>query len=581
MRVDLGDVAEVVSTHSADEYNQIAAESGNFNRLFHLSDNRANVVEWLKVPAGRSALEIGAQAGELSAVLGKKYTRYVALDISNEMKNAFEKREDTKGLEYVVSDVLSYAKNHPGVFDDIYLIGGLAEADVYTGAEDGYETLLDAVHQMLKPNGRLILAMENRFGMKYWAGCREEYSGCHYRGIENFPGENPERTYSKKELTNLLFTAGFKNLAWYYPYPDLYFTESVYSDDYLPKQGELMNNRNNYDTDRFLFFDELKVFDSVIEEGMFPFFANSFLTIAYKEYAPTDKTVYVKYSKQRDRRFAIRTDIVLKDGKLLVQKKPAYPEGQNHVDAIYRSYDAYDGLYRELGLFLNEYHEDADGEKYFSFVDGENLQSVLEDLIQKGREEKAKELFDEYIKRCFLTRETIDFEKTDNFVKWYGDVEFPKGTKAFANGDCDLICSNIILKDDTWNIIDYEWSVDFPVPVKYLLYRSLFLAHHQIKKCAFLDLNTLMQTYEISEEEQRLFAQMDENFQAYVRGNVLPNHEILKRIGQETFTIIDWTNQKLDYGRLVQENERLRIENARQNKHCSHGLRWLKRLGRR
>lgn len=574
MRVSLGDVAEVLSANPAEDYNRIAAESGNFERLFHLSDNRANVIEWLQVESGKSALEIGAQAGTISVVISKKYDRYVALDVSGEMKDAFGRRKDTKSVEYVVSDVLRYAKNHQNEFDDIYLVGCLAEAESYTGIKHGYEEFLAAVYGMLKENGRCILASENKFGMKYWCGCREDYTKNFYVGLESYPNEETTHTFSQKELKELLASVSFEQMDWYYPYPDLYFAESIYSDDYLPKQGELMNNRNNYDMDRVLVFDELKVFNSVIKDDMFPFFANAYLTVAYKGSKPEKKTVYVKYSKQRSKRYALRTDIISDSGKLYVTKKNCYPEGGAHVEGIYKAYDELYPVYKKQNLFLNEYQTGSDGERFFSYIDGENLQSRIEDMIQAGRQDDAQALFEEYIHRCFFERETVEFEKTDAFKEWYGDVDVPEGVEAFSNGDCDLIASNIFIRDNNWNIIDYEWSVDFPVPVKYLLYRSLFLAHHQMKRCEFLRLDVLMEKYGISEEEVRLFSQMDENFQAHVRGDVLPNSEVLRRTGKRTFTILDWFE-------IEKENERLKEEHARQNKHCPHGLRWLKRLGRR
>ena len=37
----------------------------------------------------------------------------------------------------------------------------------------------------------------------------------------------------------------------------------------------------------------------------------------------------------------------------------------------------------------------------------------------------------------------------------------------------DLIFENVIL-GDKYTIIDYEWSLDFPVPIEYIMFRSVF-----------------------------------------------------------------------------------------------------------
>ena len=61
------------------------------------------------------------------------------------------------------------------------------------------------------------------------------------------------------------------------------FPFSVYSDAYLPRKGDLKENICNYDQRRLLLFDESKVFDSIIDNGLFPEFSNSFLVLLGKE----------------------------------------------------------------------------------------------------------------------------------------------------------------------------------------------------------------------------------------------------------------------------------------------------------
>ena len=54
-----------------------------------------------------------------------------------------------------------------------------------------------------------------------------------------------------------IFTeAGFGKLYFYYPYPDYKFPSCIYSEDWLPQAGELMDNRRNFDRDRLKLFDE-------------------------------------------------------------------------------------------------------------------------------------------------------------------------------------------------------------------------------------------------------------------------------------------------------------------------------------
>ena len=85
--------------------------------------------------------------------------------------------------------------------------------------------------------------------------------------------------YSKIELEKMIRSAGYQTNEIRYPYPDYMFTSSIYSDDRLPQKGELNKNRRNYSQERMKLFDEEKVFDQIIDDGMFPYFSNAYLMV--------------------------------------------------------------------------------------------------------------------------------------------------------------------------------------------------------------------------------------------------------------------------------------------------------------
>ena len=85
------------------------------------------------------------------------------------------------------------------------------------------------------------------------------------------------RCYTRIEYIRLLSEAGFTDMRFYYPYPDHKFPSVIYSDDWLPKRGELKEQRRNFDRDRLLLLDEGRVYDTLMDEGLFGEFSNSFL----------------------------------------------------------------------------------------------------------------------------------------------------------------------------------------------------------------------------------------------------------------------------------------------------------------
>ena len=201
------------------------------------------------------------------------------------------------------------------------------------------------------------MADANRLGLKYFAGCQEEYRGGYFAGLENYD-KDPERfteddrhgearVYTRKEYEQILKEAGFSGIYSYYPYPDHKFPSCIYSDEYLPGRGELSDNRRNFDRDRLQLFDEKKVFDTVLAEGLFGELANSFLIEAGNR-TGEQRVIYSKYSNERARQFAIRTDICKKaDGEKSVRKYALYPEGREHICHMEKSYEKLSSCYAD------------------------------------------------------------------------------------------------------------------------------------------------------------------------------------------------------------------------------------------
>jgi SAM-dependent methyltransferase len=184
-------------------------------------------------------------------------------------------------------------KNLPETYDCITLIGAFGYAQAYMSGTEAagdagdvtapYTAFLKLIRRHLKPGGRLVIAIENRLGLKYWAGCREDHTGNLFEGLENYPVPSGVRTFSRPELEDIFDRAGFPEREFYYPYPDYKLPLTIYSDKFLPAEGELNDYFANFDRERLGLFSEPKVYDSVIRAGLFPEFSNSFLVIAEKE----------------------------------------------------------------------------------------------------------------------------------------------------------------------------------------------------------------------------------------------------------------------------------------------------------
>ena len=96
--------------------------------------------------------------------------------------------------------------------------------------------------------------------------------------LEHFLRESKEiQTFSKKEWLQILEQCQVSDYTFYYPYPDYKFPMTIFSDKYLPKKEELNNNYQNFDRDRMILFNDDKVYQSLLENDLFPEFSNSYL----------------------------------------------------------------------------------------------------------------------------------------------------------------------------------------------------------------------------------------------------------------------------------------------------------------
>ena len=271
----------IVKSHSHKEYNSVIQQHKEWPILYHLSDVRGNIINWIPFSKEQKVLEIGAGCGAITQALAPLVGRVDCIELSKARSyvNAY-RNKDKDNVNIYVGNFQDIETSISEKYDYITLIGVLEYAPSYIQGDKPFLTFINTIKKHLKPSGKLIIAIENKFGLKYWAGCKEDHVGEYFAGIEGYTNSQNVMTFSKNGLNKLLYESGAKDISFYYPYPDYKLPLVIYSDDYLPKKGTLNNNFRNFDYERMVIFDEAKVYDSLIEDGMFDIFSNSFLVLA-------------------------------------------------------------------------------------------------------------------------------------------------------------------------------------------------------------------------------------------------------------------------------------------------------------
>ena len=250
--------------------------------VYHLDKRRQNILEWYDFKKNKSLLEVGAGCGAITGLFCSKLDKVVSVELSKKrtLINA-TRNKDYSNLEIIVGNLNDIVIDEK--FDYVTLIGVLEYSRLFTEGENPEESFLQELRKKMKKNGKLIIAIENKFGLKYWAGAREDHTGNLFEGLEGYHRNNGVRTYSKVEIMKFLKDSGFTKIEFYYPFPDYKFPKIIFSDQYLPKVGDLRDLVHNYDMDRYLLFNEGLVYDQLILDENFEKFSNSFLIIAESE----------------------------------------------------------------------------------------------------------------------------------------------------------------------------------------------------------------------------------------------------------------------------------------------------------
>ncbi len=445
----------IVQNEPEESYNDIIARRHTWNVLYHLSDVRENIADFLPIQKSQKVLEIGAGCGAVTGALADKAEHVTCIELSYKRSqiNAYRHR-DRDNLDIIVGNFEDIEPDITEEYDYIFLIGVLEYSGEYIHSETPYEDMLSRLTNHLAQGGEIVVGIENKYGLKYIAGCTEDHTGDFYSGVGGYKDTESVKTFSKKGIEKLAKKVGLRT-EFYYPYPDYKLPAVVFSDERLPRPGELGDNIRNFDAPRFVAFDEARVFDEVIREGAFPSVSNSFLVLMSKEDRiesfDVKRTLYSKHSDERDEKYRIRTDIQ-EDGyhRKYVMKYPKTPAARTHLLSMYDNSLKLEDKLKNSSVKVNKARlmTDKDGNfvaVQFEYLEGKTLDDILAGYVHEG--------------------------KKDTALKVIG--QFAAFVRAKRPADLDLIFSNIMITSDgAWNITDYEWMEEGADP-EFIIYRAL------------------------------------------------------------------------------------------------------------
>ena len=508
------EMLEIAMNNSVDDFAGIIEQKKSWPIFYHLSPFRTNIIDWLPIKKTDKILEIGSGCGAITGSLANKAGSVTCIDLSKKrsLVNAY-RNKDFDNITIKVGNFKDIEPHLDKDYDYVLLIGVFEYGQAYIGGNTPYEDFMRICNAHKKLDGRMIIAIENKFGLKYWAGCREDHLGTYFSGLEGYREGGAARTFTKKGLEKILANVGISEYSFYYPYPDYKFMTTIYSDKYLPKKGELCNNLRNFDRERILLFDEKQVFDQIIEENEFPLFSNSYLLVV----GGAPNVIYAKFSNDRAKSVAIQTAIVRDaPGRIHVEKIPDSPVACGHLKNTMRAYQLLSKRYEGTKIKINKckaIDRDMNRGVAFEFCNGVTLESLLDDCLTQGDTHKFRALVDEYL-------------------MW---LKYNENNVCVSN--LDFIFPNILVDGDCWHVIDYEWTFAKKIPANEIAFRAFYnytLGGETRKASEQLLMKEILGLSDIEIEQA---AQEERMFQNHINANHASVNHMRELIGNRAYEI--------------------------------------------
>lgn len=523
-------IINLINCEDALSRNRLLMEYGQLELTRLFSHLRTNLFSWIKFETTDSVLLVGEEAGifvesiannvqEVVCVETSAFSALLAAARTNHIKNIDILYGDVEScLPFLESKKFKYI-----LFVDNQVINKTLPLSLNDLMKN-----IEICQKFLKIDGSIMFSSDNALGLKFWSGCKDNISGNFFTGIENYATTNYIGHLDYSDINRIINTINFKNHMIYYPYPDYWFPISIYSDEYLPQKNELSKNAFSWE-DRLSLFNEVNVWNSIIKNKLFPQMSNSYLVVlSNQDFLSDGLNIFTKFSNDRGQEFSIRTDIYYdKDRHKHVKKVPLTYGGKQHLDQMCCWEKELKDIFQNTKIEINKIVDKNEGLE-FEYLEGSPLLEKLNDSLDNDNFEEFLNIF-RMLTDILIEKSHDTFEVTPEFIKRFGNVSLPKNLKCCKVNDVDLIVQNVIIVNDNLTIIDYEWTFGFPIPVNYIIYRSIVFFFRGPR--GSFNYNRLYQTklfdiYGIDDEQCTAFAKMETNFQKFICGSYFPLREI-------------------------------------------------------
>lgn len=458
---------QIAKKYPEDESQDYIANNSEYTVNNTFSSVRQNILNWYPFKKDADILEVGAGMGSITGMLCDRAKNVTAIEMSEARADVIHARyPERNNLEIISEDITIWETDKK--FDYIVFIGVLEYAAVFSPKKHPFERFLQGAKNLLKDDGIILFAIENRFGLKYWLGGSEDHLQQPFVGIEGYKKPRTPKTFSKSELEKLLDDVGLNKHRFYSVYPDYKFPELICTQDFKPSYMNLQKVSFTYSKNSVLTANEKELYKDIIDNNVWEFFANSYLVEAAVNTISEPHVIHVSARGECKKQY--RTNTIIYSDKRVV-KKAMHPKAQAHIDAIWNN----NQNLKKHGVDVLELQlENGDLVSRFS-----EYQSAQDYFVKQLSLNNRKEVFRviELLKEEIL--KSSEVEKRENILTDLDgyDSEVDYGI-VLKNGYIDMTLYNAFYHDDKLVFYDQEWCFS-NVPLNFILYYGIKSSYYR------------------------------------------------------------------------------------------------------
>ncbi|MBM3071004.1 methyltransferase [Lelliottia sp. RWM.1] len=487
--------------------------------VYHLGSERANILRpFENILKGADVLEIGAGCGAITRFLGECGANVLAVEGSlRRAKIARSRTRDLDNVTVLAEKFADFETDHK--FDVITLIGVLEYANLFTSSDTPTKSMLEDVYGYLKPNGKLIIAIENQLGLKYFAGAPEDHKWQVMYGIEGRYTKNDPETFGKHKLKNILKSAKFNSQQFFAPFPDYKTANSIISETAYQNPAfnaaalAIENTLKDHQLPNHLLFSQERTWSVIHDNNLGLDLANSFLIVASPEENAKpvleSNNLAFHYSTSRLKHFCKQTRFVADDAGKIIVKTSRFSESINIKEinsSLVNSIKEEENYI--VGTSLNEKISKIITTDYWS----------LDDFIG---------ILKKYLTFIYNYKDHSSHEYNPDWLD-----------ETICGSLIDCIPQNILISEsnpESWSLIDQEWSYEGNVPLSWILFRVLLITVqsntrlgyndqvNDLTRREFFELCYKLLGFNITSPKLEEYASFEANFQSLVSGRDIEN----------------------------------------------------------